>query len=210
VVLGQVRKPWGWPGRLFLWAMRFRHAGVTAWGLGRVSVGKTFSILDVGCGSGATVRNLANAAREGKVCGLDYSATSVAAAKRLNAELIVSGRVDIQQGSVSNLPFDADTFDLVTAVETHYYWPHPVADLREILRVLRPGGRLVVIAEQYKGERFGALFTIPMKVVGAAYLTVSEHRELLGAAGFIKIDISVETRRGWICCVGEKAVEAAA
>jgi ubiquinone/menaquinone biosynthesis C-methylase UbiE len=49
------------------------------------------------------------------------------------------------------LPFPDGLFDLVTAVETHYFWPDLPADMREIQRVLRPGGTLVVLAEAYKG-----------------------------------------------------------
>jgi len=46
---------------------------------------------------------------------------------------------------VSQLPFPDDKFDLVTAVETHYYWPDLVADLQEIRRVLKPGGEIVLV-----------------------------------------------------------------
>lgn len=42
-------------------------------------------------------------------------------------------------------------FDLVTAVETHFWWPNLQADMREIFRVLKAGGKLIVIAEVYKG-----------------------------------------------------------
>jgi len=45
-------------------------------------------------------------------------------------------------------------FDLVTAIETQYYWPDLVNDMREILRVLAPGGTLVIIAESYKNGKF--------------------------------------------------------
>ena len=51
---------------------------------------------------------------------------------------------------MSKLPFPDGMFDLVTAVETHYYWPDLVADMREVLRVLKPGGTFVLIAEAYK------------------------------------------------------------
>ena len=50
--------------------------------------------------------------------------------------------------------------DVVTAVKTHYYWPDLHADLREILRVLKPGGALVVIAEAYRGQRLGLPFRL--------------------------------------------------
>jgi SAM-dependent methyltransferase len=50
-------------------------------------------------------------------------------------------------------PFEAipdDKFDLVTALETQYYWPDLVTDMQEILRVLKPGGALLIIVESYQ------------------------------------------------------------
>src|SRR5690242_10690637 len=147
--------------------MNARHGRVTDWGLGHVQIGKAFTILDVGCGGGRTIQKLAAAASAGKVSGIDYSAASVAQARRTNREEIAQGRVDVQQGSVSRLPFPDATFDLVTAVETHYYWPYLADDLREVRRVLKPGGTLVVIAETYQGSTFSALLWPAMKLLRA-------------------------------------------
>jgi ubiquinone/menaquinone biosynthesis C-methylase UbiE len=73
--------------------------------------------------------------------------------KKNNARWIDINRVEIRQGSVSQLPFPDDTFDLVTAVETHYFWPDLPADMREVFRVLKPGGAVIMIAETYKGSK---------------------------------------------------------
>lgn len=206
VVLRQCRKPAWWPGRLFLWIMNVSHAGVTKWGFSHVQIEKPFTILDVGCGGGKTVQALAGAASDGRVYGIDYSQESVATSRRTNARLIQAGRVDIRQGTVSNLPFPDRTFDLVSAVETHYYWPDPVADFREILRVLKPGGRVIVIAETYKGMRFNVPNQLAMKfLLRATYLTPSEHSELLTAAGYSDVAIFEEPKRGWICAVGQRS-----
>jgi ubiquinone/menaquinone biosynthesis C-methylase UbiE len=93
------------------------------------------------------VRKLAAVAAEGNVYGVDHSEQSVAAARRTNRQGIAEGRVEIRQASVSALPFPDGLFDLVTVVETHYFWPDLPADMREILRVLKPGGTLVTLAE---------------------------------------------------------------
>ena len=135
--------------------------------------------------------------------GVDYSAASVAAARRTNAAAVESGRVTIEQGTVSRLAFPDAALDLVTAVETHYYWPDLVADLREILRVLKPGGRLVIIAEAYKRTRFSPEI-VPMALLRARYLTAAEHRDALAAAGCDEIAIHEERSKGWICAVGRK------
>lgn len=142
LLLYQVRKPTRGIGRWFLRGMNAAHSGLTDWGLGHVQIGKAFTVLDVGCGGGRTIAKLAALAPEGKVHGIDYSAESVEVSRRENANAVAAGRVKIDQASVSHLPFPDGYFDLVTAVETQYYWPDPVGDMREIHRVLKHGGRL--------------------------------------------------------------------
>jgi SAM-dependent methyltransferase len=107
----QVRKPSRWIGRPFLWAMNNYHSGVTEWGLQQVTIDEAASILDVGCGGGRTVQRLAARAPRGTVCGIDYADGSIEVARRANARLIETGRVDIRKASVSELPFADATFD---------------------------------------------------------------------------------------------------
>ena len=204
LVVGQCRKPRGWVGRFYAWQMGVRHAGVTTWGLGHLVLAPQFAILDVGCGGGAAIERLAAVASQGTVQGIDYSLASVATARSRNRTVIAEGRVEIQQASVSALPFAERTFDLVTAVETHYYWPEPATDLLEILRVLKPGGRLAIIAETYRGQTLGALMIIPMMLLRARYLTVEEHTDLFTSAGFSDVHVHTDARKGWICVVGRK------
>ena len=205
-VLYQVRKPSRWIGGRFLRAMNIAHSALTDWGLGHVRIERNFTILDVGCGGGRTVAKLAERAAEGKVYGIDYSPESVAVSRRENAGAIAAGRVGIEKASVSHLPFSDDHFDLVTAVETQYYWPRPLDDLKEIRRVLKPGGRAVVILETYRGGRFGAFKGVVMKALRSQHLTLDQHRELFEGAGFSDVAIFTEPRRGWFCGFGTKPV----
>jgi SAM-dependent methyltransferase len=168
VIVSQCRKPSWLPGQLFVRSMNTGHTGLTTWGLSQVSIKPDDTILDVGCGGGKTISRMAKAAERGRVFGVDYSATSVSVARRVNAAAIDAGRVDVQLGSVSALPFPDETFDLVTAVETHYYWPNIQNDLRELQRVLKPSGRVVLIAETYRGRRGDWLYRPVMRLLGAA------------------------------------------
>jgi SAM-dependent methyltransferase len=105
---------------------------------------------------------------------------------------------------VSRLPYRDGAFDVVTAVETHYFWPDLAADLREIQRVHKPGGQLVFIAETYKGRRFDILYRPVMKLLRATYLSVSEHHDLFCTAGYTEIKVLEERRKGWVCVVGKR------
>jgi ubiquinone/menaquinone biosynthesis C-methylase UbiE len=204
--VSQCKRPRGWLGRLALWNMNSRHSKVTDWGLAHVSVNAHDTVLDVGCGGGRTVSKLAAMAAQGKVYGADFSEASVAASKRTNARWIEMGRVEIRHASVSQLPFPDGMFDLITAVETHFWWPNLPGDLREVLRVLRPGGTFAVIAEIYKGANttMARLCEKYAPVTGLTFLSVEEHREMLANAGYSEIQITLEPGKGWICALGKK------
>lgn len=202
--LNQVRKPTTWVGRFFLWIMNMSHSSLTDWGLKHVQVEEGFTILDVGCGGGRTIAKLAALATKGVVYGVDYAKGSVAASRARNAQLIHAGRVEIKQASVAELPFLENTFDLVTAVETQYYWADLVKNMQEILRVLKPGGTLLVIAESYKKGAYNALQWPVMKLLKSTNLSVDDHRELFSAAGYTDIRTFEEHAKGWFCGIGKK------
>jgi SAM-dependent methyltransferase len=198
----QFRKPALWPGQVIARVMNMSHRGLTRWGLGHLTLARDSVVLDVGCGGGSTIRHLAALALDGKVFGIDYSRASVAVARRTNAPAIESGRVDIRHGSVSSLPYADESFDAVTAVETHYYWPNLEKDLREIRRVLRPGGRVAIIAESYRRGHFVSADVLAMRLLGATLLSALEHKEVLEAAGFAGVEVFENSQKGWICAVG--------
>ena len=105
---------------------------------------------------------------------------------------------------MSRLPFPDNKFDLVTAVETQYYWPNLVTDMQEVLRVLKPGGALIVIAESYKKGSYDKLQQPMIKLLKYARLSVGEHRELFSTAGYKDVQIFEERTKGWICGIGTK------
>jgi ubiquinone/menaquinone biosynthesis C-methylase UbiE len=202
----QCRKPAGWLGRMMLRNMNSRHSGVTDWGLAHISIDKRAFVLDVGCGGGRTIQKVASAAAEGKVYGVDHSEVSIAVSTRTNEKAIKSGQVQISIGSVSRLPFPAETFDLATAVETHFFWPDLPGDVREVLRVLKRAGTFLLIAEVYKGAdtTTARLCEKYASKTGMTLLTIEGHRELLESAGFADVQVFHDSAKGWICCTGQK------
>jgi SAM-dependent methyltransferase len=209
ILLRQCGKPKGWHGRITLRNMNRGHAELTAWGLKHVTVQSRDAILDVGCGGGVTVARLAAMASGGKVYGIDHSNESVAASRKENRTRIAGGQVEILSGSVSHLPFPDRMFDLVTAVETHYFWPDLTGDTREIMRVLKPGGTFVLIAEAYRGGKYDEKLRKLDELLGEvrfAHLSIEEHRDLLVNAGFSDIQIFEDYERGWVCATGKKGL----
>ena len=203
-VILQVRKPRGWLGRRMARAMNVGHAAMTDWGLEHVSIAKDAVMLDVGCGGGRTVNRLATLAPQGRIVGLDYSAASVAVACQTNADSIKRGQVRIELGSVAALPFADATFDVVTAVETHYYWPDLPANVCEVRRVLKPDGMFILIAETYRGGPLKWLYAAVMPLLGAAFLSDAEHRDLLAEAGFTDVETKHKLGTNWILATGRQ------
>lgn len=185
--------------------MNRRHSRLTDWGLRHLSIRADDTILDVGCGGGRTVAKLADLAPNGSIHGIDYAPASVAAARKLNRKLVDVGRVTIQQASVSELPFTAETFDVIAAIETHFWWEDLSRGMREALRVLKPGGCLVVIAEFYNGGRHAKYASRLARWTGMASLDVAQHRTMFADAGFTDIKVDEEAGRGWICVLGTKS-----
>jgi SAM-dependent methyltransferase len=200
----QGREPTGWLGKLMLRAMNLSHSSLTDWGLSHVAIEKHWTILDVGCGGGRTIGKLATRASTGEVCGIDCSEVSVAVSRTTNKRLVELGRVEIAQGCVSALPFPDDRFDLVTAVNTHYYWPDLVSDLRETLRVLRPGGKLLLVGEHYRCGKHDERVRKIADRYQIAFKSPSELRDALGEAGYSDVEVSVGYDRGWVCAQGSK------
>jgi SAM-dependent methyltransferase len=200
----QFAKPTGLVGRWLLWRMNRHHSNLTDWGLGHVAVRETDTVLDVGCGGGRTIGKLAAAASKGSVCGVDYSPASVAASTRTNRTLVEQGRVRVQRAAVQSLPFEAGTFDLVTGVETHFWWGDVATGMREVFRVLKPGGKLVLIVEFYRGGKHESYADRLSAATGIAAWTIDEHRKQFTDAGFADVTLDENTEEGWLCGMGTK------
>lgn len=203
-VLRQVRKPTGLLGQMMAHGMNRTHNARTDWGLQHVKVETDYTILDIGCGGGRTINKLINLAPEGKVYGIDYSPDSVKVAKTVNKKPIEQGRVDIQEGSVSSLPFPDNKFDLVTAIETHYYWPNLTSDLKEVLRVLKPGGLLLIVGGEYRGSKDDERDQKWAETIGMTLHTVKEFGQVLRNTGFSDVEMHENYDEGWFCGVGKK------
>lgn len=149
-MMNQFRKPTGWMGRFTLWRMNKSHSKLNDWGLRHVQIGASSRVLDIGCGGGRTVGKLGALAQQGKVYGIDHSQDSVAASTRTNARLIEAGPVEVTASRCVSVAVFRQHVRPRAAAETHFFWPNLPGDMREILRVLMPGGTLLIIAEVYK------------------------------------------------------------
>lgn len=166
--------------------MSRHNAPMTRFGVSLLPLRSDDRVLDIGFGPGHSTKMLAEQVGDGFVAGADISRDiAVIARKRLAG----SGRVGLCAASVSALPFTAGTFTKVLASNTVQFWPNLPEDLREIRRVMSPGGRLVLCVRRkgrlgYLDEDLEALcravgkagFSDPGIVVGDAAAAVTADR----------------------------------
>ena len=175
--------PQGRMGRAMLKFMNLCHAPLTNWGLKLVDIQDGWVMLDIGCGGGATLQRMLKRSRGAQVYGIDISEESVAKAKKVNAE-VLGKQVFVTQGSAEKLPYEDGTFDLVTAVETVYFWPNLPHCLQEVRRVLKPGGKFAIMVEVLDND---SMWT--SVVEGMTAYTPEQLKTMLDAAGFTQTEL---------------------
>ncbi len=193
--------PAGDSGAAMLIRMNEHHKPLRSWGFSFIEWRPGMEILDVGCGGGAAVHEMLSLSEGSIVKGIDHSDKSIALSKVINDEAIKYERCRIEKADVERMPFLDKEFDLVTAIETMYFWPDPLAAVCEIRRVLRSGGRFVVMAEACNHDTWAddrEKFSTPFVVY-----TADEIADFMKKAGFNEI----WSERGEgenICVIGVK------
>ncbi len=197
-------KPDGFWGKLMIRSMNKGHSELTDWALCHVNIKSGDYVLDVGCGGGKTVGKLSNMVGNGKVYGIDYSDLCIKKAEKLNHKNVLCGKVKLQKATVSALPFDSEKFDLVTAVETYYFWPDKLNDLREIWRVLKPGGRIMLVFEMLKDKNDPEKWSKVEERLNIEAVSREDIDAMLERAGFLSIRTYVKSGTTWLCAVAVK------
>jgi arsenite methyltransferase len=104
------------------------------------------SVVDVGSGPGLLAAEMAlDVGPTGRVSGVDISETMLQMARSRCAQLTSAALVDFQVGDATKLPFPDETFDVAVATQVYEYVADVDAAIREVGRVLKPGGRVLVV-----------------------------------------------------------------
>ena len=174
------------------------------WGLSLIELRAGDTVLDIGCGGGNTLARMAERVTEGHLVGIDYAETSVEASRAFNAALVESGRMEILHGSVENLPFADAHFDAAVTVESFYFWPNPEACLKEVARVVKPGGTFLLLAEIYERDDLPAETRAKIAGYQLTNPTPEEFERLFRAAGFAQVETHFMDGEYWIAVVGRR------
>jgi ubiquinone/menaquinone biosynthesis C-methylase UbiE len=203
-LLDQYKRPTGCRGRVAAALMNKRHEALTLWGLTYVNIEADSVILDVGCGGGKTLSRLAQKAPLGKVFGIDYSADMVAYSRKVNKKLMAENRVEIREGSVDKTGFPDNFFDLVTAIETYYFWPSLPDAFQEIKRVLKPGGHLLMVNEMVKDGVYEVENAEIIEKTQVRLVPLEEIRQIMESVGFADVKVFTKAESPWNAVLAQK------
>ena len=147
--LAQFHQPTGAVGHVAGWIMGRRSSNVARnrWAVQLLDVQPTDRVIELGCGPGVAIAALAALALQGSVVGVDHSQVMIHQARRRNRAAVRAGRVRLIHTPVQSLPVSDGPFDAALAVNTVGMWPDPIVRLRELARLLRPGGRIALVSQ---------------------------------------------------------------
>jgi len=183
-MMSQFARPHGLLAGVFAAVMNGGNKQVNLRSLEALDVQPGQRVLEVGFGGGATLETLIREKECGYAGGLDASPEMVRAAGRRFAPWIAEGRMAVRQGSAEEIPWPGAEFDRALSVKSIFYWPDPAREAREIRRVLRPGGVLVLgLRDKTASDKIG------IGRLGYWSPTEEEIEALLADAGFAQVSV---------------------
>lgn len=141
-------------------------------------------VLDVGCGTGRLLAKLRNEFPAAELCGVDVSGPMIDVA-RAKSEL---QGIRLEVAPASALPFEASSFDVALTTMSFHHWEDQAAGMRDVARVLRPGGRVLIVDAFAMGplaplvRRFGRAHGVGMRSDGEAV-------GVLVSAGMVPVEV---------------------
>jgi SAM-dependent methyltransferase len=166
------------------------------WTIALLTLTPTDRILEIGFGPGLAIELVSQIASEGFIAGVDHSAVMVRQARRRNARAIREGKVMLHLGSVANLPQFNAAFDKIFTINSIHFWHEPVACLKALRQLLRPGGLIAVTIQ----PRSRSATDATTKEIGAEVVMNLKH------AGFVQCKLEIRQTKpvSVACAIGIK------
>jgi len=185
-------KPQGKKGEDLLDLMDEGHTPVSLWALTNLEVKDDNVVLDIDCGSGLNIKRLHEKSSNEKTYGVDHSDVSVKKSIMMNQKEVDEGNVVIKQANVLDMPFEDETFDIITGFETVYFWPDIVNAFREVKRILKNDGKFFLVLEANGCANDQTSQTANSQ--GCYFYTDEELKQLLLDAGYTQITFFLRDR----------------
>ena len=194
----QCMKPHGAEGVETIANMNENHKEISEFAFECINVNENDQILDIGCGGGVNIEKFLKLTSS-NVDGLDYSEVSVNETLKRNWD---SGRCEVYHADVADMPIRDESYDLVSAFETIYFWPDIGETFKEVYRIIRPNGQFLIAhgtdGNHPDDEKWLAT------VEGMSVYTASELEKYLLDAGFRNVEIHVKPNDYILVVIGHK------
>ena len=183
--MSQFAKPTGFFGKILAKGMARGHKEFYKNALKAINPKKDDKYLEIGFGSGIFIKKYMS--HVSKIAGIDYSEDMVKLASDINRNLVESGKAEFKQGYASSLPWADNEFTVVAAIEVFFFLNETEKTLKEIFRILKPGGRLIIEMAFNKDD--GVDHKRHIKKMNLKLYSGKEMKKLLNEAGFSDIVI---------------------
>jgi ubiquinone/menaquinone biosynthesis C-methylase UbiE len=182
--------PRGFGGRVILWFMNRAHKSFYENVAKVLNLQPEDDLLEVACGNGHFLKKHASHVRT--ITGLDLSELCIKIAVRKNKERVAAGTAEFVLGEATQLPWEDNRFSVAASIAGIMILPEPLESLKEIHRVLNPGGRVVIGIEWHTED--GNADSKDNKKYGIQTWTEKDVRDILEEAGFSDIAITYAKR----------------
>ena len=179
------KKPTGFFGKILAKGMAWGHKDFYKNTARVLDLNHDDKYLEIGFGSGLFIKKYASHVE--KIAGIDYSEDMLSLANNINKNLVKSGKAEFKLGDAVSLPWENNEFSAVVGIETFYFLSEPKASLKEIYRVLAPGGRLVIEMGYNKDD--GLDHTRYIKKMNLNLYSSDQMIQILKETGFVDIAI---------------------
>ena len=188
LIARQSAHPRGWLGHVVARVMALDTAAVNRRVLRALEPKPGERVCELGCGHGRTLRRLARAVAPGEAVGVDPSSVMRGVATRHLRREIAAGHARIAAGDSGGIPEPDGAFDKLVSVHTRYFWPDLDAGLREVRRVLRPGGLLLLVFHSSENAPVAAKLPASVYTLHAGDAVADAARR----AGFSDVSVSID------------------
>lgn len=201
--LGNPGNPTGEAGLAMLSRMNESHNDLTAYGLSFLNEKEDGIYLDIGCGGGNTLKMLLSKTKN-DVYGIDISLTAIKKSMEFNKKEYDNERLKLFKANVLELPFEENMFDAITTVESFYFWENHLEALRQIKKVLKDGGKFILMADIYDNGHLDFDTIVNISKYKLFNPTIDKFEDLFHLAGFNNIKIHLKENTTWIVVEGTK------
>jgi len=184
--MSQFEKPTGFFGKILAKGMAWGHKDFYKNTAKFLNLKNDDKYLEIGFGSGIFIKKYVS--NVSKIAGIDHSDDMVKLANKINKNLVISGKAEFKQGDASLLPWADSEFSIVVIIETFFFLSEPEKSLKEINRVLKPEGRIVIEMAYNKDD--GIDHTKHIKKMNLRLYGGEEINKLLKKSGFNDIVIN--------------------